>query len=95
MSWRDQTDGLCDMCQVLYRDDGVPLGYVVRYKGASRTWAYVVYGTLREAEAAGAPTGQVHHLGPSASDEVARHAVEEARAGPLKPATIRVDPLFA
>jgi hypothetical protein len=37
MSWRDQTDGLCDMCQVLYRDDGVPLGYVVR-QGSRRAY---------------------------------------------------------
>ena len=30
----------CDMCQVLYRDDGAPLGCVVRLEGGEATYAY-------------------------------------------------------
>jgi hypothetical protein len=30
MSWRDKPTEDCEMCQVLYRDDGAPLGCVLR-----------------------------------------------------------------
>ena len=29
MSWRDKANEDCQMCQVLYRDDGAPLGVSV------------------------------------------------------------------
>jgi hypothetical protein len=30
MSWRDQANEDCEFCHVLFRDDGVPLGCVLR-----------------------------------------------------------------
>jgi hypothetical protein len=47
------------MCQVLYRDDGAPLGTVVRLEGASLTFAYTTMGALR-------------HLGARPTDEAAK-----------------------
>jgi hypothetical protein len=35
------------MCQVLYRDDGAPLGCVLRLKGSQDTYAYTTRGALR------------------------------------------------
>jgi len=35
------------MCQVLYRDDGAPLGCVLRLKGSQDTYAYTTTGALR------------------------------------------------
>jgi hypothetical protein len=33
MSWRDQANEDCEFCHVLYRDDGAPLGCVLRHGG--------------------------------------------------------------
>ena len=33
MNWRDKANEDCGMCQVLYRDDGAPLGCVLRLEG--------------------------------------------------------------
>jgi hypothetical protein len=42
MSWRDQVNEDCEMCQVLHRDDdGVPLGCVLRLEGDEMTYAYI------------------------------------------------------
>jgi hypothetical protein len=35
------------MCQVLYRDDGAPLGCVLRPHGGEATYAYTTTGALR------------------------------------------------
>jgi hypothetical protein len=40
----------CDMCQVLSRDDGAPLGCVLRPpNGGEATYAYTITGALRRA----------------------------------------------
>jgi len=44
MSWRDRSDAeYCDadLYQLLYRDDGVVLGLVMRLRGGEDTYAYV------------------------------------------------------
>ena len=53
------------MCQVLYRDDGAPLGCVLRLKGSQDTYAYTTTGALRR-------------LGACRTDDAARRAVERA-----------------
>jgi hypothetical protein len=64
-SWRDHTDEGCELCQVLYRDDGAPLGYVLRLVGGEATDAYTTTGVLRR-------------LGACPTDDAARRAVEHA-----------------
>ena len=39
MSWRDQANEDCEFCHVLYRDDGAPLGCVLRLYGGSSVGA--------------------------------------------------------
>jgi hypothetical protein len=39
------------MCQVLYRDDGAPLGCVLRPHGGEATYAYTTTGALRRSSA--------------------------------------------
>ena len=53
------------MCQVLYRDDGEPLGCVLRLHGGEATYAYTTTGALRR-------------LGACSSDDAARRAFERA-----------------
>jgi hypothetical protein len=50
---------------VLYRDDGAPLGCVLRLEGGEATYAYTTTAALRR-------------LGACSSDEAARRAVERA-----------------
>jgi len=45
--WRDKPTEDCEMCQVLYRDDGAPLGCVLRLYSGSSTYAYTTTGALR------------------------------------------------
>jgi hypothetical protein len=47
MSWRDKPTEDCEMCRVLYRDHGAPLGCVPRLYGGSSTYAYTTTGALR------------------------------------------------
>jgi hypothetical protein len=71
MSWRDRSDAeYCDadLYQVLYRDDGVVLGLVVRLRGGENTDAYV-YTAAHDA---------LRRLGACWSDDAARRAVERA-----------------
>ena len=56
----------CEMCQELYRDDGAPLGCVLRLEGASSTYAYTT-------------TGVPRRLGACPTDEAARRAVGPRR----------------
>ena len=66
MSWRDQATEDCDLYQALYRDDGAPLGVVLRLHGGDATYAYTMtYDALRRLSAC--PT-----------DDAARRAVEQA-----------------
>jgi hypothetical protein len=44
------------MCQVLYRDDGAPLGFVVRLEDGEPTYAYTTTGALRRLGACRATT---------------------------------------
>jgi hypothetical protein len=62
---RDKPTEDCETCQVLYRDDGVPLGCVLRLHGGEATYAYTTTGALRR-------------LGSCATDDAARRAVESA-----------------
>jgi hypothetical protein len=55
----------CEMCQVLYRDDGASLGCVLCLHGDEATYAYTTTGALRR-------------LGACSSDDAARRAVERA-----------------
>ena len=77
----------CDMCQVLYRDDGAPLGCVLRPpNGGEATYAYTTTGALRR-------------LGACSSDDAARRAVRlSARSAPRRARRGRrtpgVGPLF-
>jgi hypothetical protein len=71
MSWRDRSDAeYCDadLYQVLYRDDGVVLGLVMRLRGGEDTDAYV-YTAAHDA---------LRRLGACRSDDAARSAVEGA-----------------
>jgi hypothetical protein len=54
------------MCQVLYRDDGAPLGCVLRPHGGEATYAYTTAGALRR-------------LGACPTDDAARRAVGPRR----------------
>jgi hypothetical protein len=71
MSWRDCSDAeycAAELFQLLYRDDGVVLGLVLRLRGVENTDAYVYtaeHDTLRP-------------LGACWSDDAARRAVERA-----------------
>ena len=53
------------MCRVLYRDDGAPLGCVLRLQGGEATYAYT-------------PTGALRRLGSCPTDDAARRVVERA-----------------
>jgi hypothetical protein len=44
MSWRDKPTEDCEMCRALYRDDGAPLGCVLRIHGGEATYAYATTG---------------------------------------------------
>ena len=71
MSWRDRSDAeYCDadLYQLLYRDDGVLLGLVMRLRGGKNTDAYV-YTAAHDA---------LRRLGACWSDDAARRAVERA-----------------
>jgi hypothetical protein len=71
MSWRDCSDAeYCDadLYQLLYRDDGVVLGLVMRLRGGENTDAYV-YTAAHDA---------LRRLGACWSDDAARRAVERA-----------------
>jgi hypothetical protein len=71
MSWRDCSDAeYCDaeLFQLLYRDDGVVLGLVLRLRGVENTDAYV-YTAAHDA---------LRRLGRCWSDNAARRAVERA-----------------
>jgi hypothetical protein len=71
MSWRDRSDAeYCDadLYQLLYRDDGVVLGLVMRLRGREDTDAYV-YTAAHDA---------LRRLGACWSDDAARSAVERA-----------------
>ena len=71
MSWRDCSGAeYCDaeLFQLLYRDDGVVLGLVLRLRGAGNTDAYV-YTAAHDA---------LRRLGACCSDDAARRAVERA-----------------
>jgi len=71
MGWRDRSDDeYCDadLYQVLYRDDGVVLGLVIRLRGVKNTDAYV-YTAAHDA---------LRRLGACRSDDAARCAVERA-----------------
>jgi hypothetical protein len=71
MSWRDRSDAAycdADLYQLLYRDDGVVLGLVMRLRGAENTDAYV-YTAAHDA---------LWRLGACWSDDAARRAVERA-----------------
>jgi hypothetical protein len=47
MNWRDRANEDCEFCQVLYRDDGAPLGCVLRLRGGEATYAYTTTGVPR------------------------------------------------
>jgi hypothetical protein len=71
VSWRDCSDAeYCDadLYQLLYRDDGVVLGLVLRLRGGGHTDAYF-YAAAQDA---------LRRLGACCSDEAARLAVEKA-----------------
>jgi hypothetical protein len=71
MSWRDRSDAeYCDadLYQVLYRDDGVVLGLVMRLRGGENTDAYAYIATHDD----------LRRLGACSSDDAARRAVEAA-----------------
>jgi hypothetical protein len=71
MSWRDRSDAeYCDadLYQLLYRDDGVVLGLVMRMPGSHDTYAYAYIATHDD----------LHRLGACSSDDAARRAVEGA-----------------
>jgi hypothetical protein len=71
MSWRDCSDAeYCDadLYQLLYRDDGVVLGLVMRLRGDEDTYAYV-YAAAHDA---------LRRLGACWSDDAARRAIERA-----------------
>jgi hypothetical protein len=55
----------CEFCHVLYRDDGVPLGCVLRLHDGDSAYAYTITSALRR-------------LGACSSDDAARGAVEHA-----------------
>ena len=65
MSWRDQANEDCGFCHMLYRDDGAPLGRVLRFHGGEATYAYTTTGALRR-------------LGACLTDDAAGSAVERA-----------------
>jgi hypothetical protein len=71
MSWRDCSDAeYCgaDLYQLLYRDDGVVLGLVMRMPGSRDTYAYAYVATHDD----------LRRLGACSSDDAARRAVESA-----------------
>jgi hypothetical protein len=71
MSWRDRSDAeYCDadLYQLLYRDDGVVLGLVMRLRGRDDTDAYVYTATHDD----------LRRLGACSSDDAARRTVEAA-----------------
>jgi hypothetical protein len=71
MSWRGCSDvEYCDaeLFQLLYRDDGVVLGLVLRLRGVENTDAYVCT----------AEHDALRRLGACWSDDAARRAVERA-----------------
>jgi hypothetical protein len=71
VSWRDCSDAeYCDadLYQLLYRDDGVVLGLVMRLRGGGDTDAYV-YAAAHDA---------LRPLSACWSDDAARRAVERA-----------------
>jgi len=71
MSWRDRSDAeYCDadLYQLLYRDDGVVLGLVMRLRDSEDTHAYAYT----------AADDVLRCLGPCWSDDAARRAVERA-----------------
>jgi hypothetical protein len=71
MSWRDCSDAeYCDadLYELLYSDNGVVLGLVMRLRGAKNTDAYV-YTAAHDA---------LRRLGACWSDDAARRAVERA-----------------
>ena len=71
MSWRDCSDAeYChaDLYEVLYRDDGVVLGLVMRMPGSHDTYAYAYTATHDD----------LRWLSACSSDVAARGAVERA-----------------
>ena len=71
MSWRDRSNAEywdADLYQLLYRDDGVVLGLVIRLRGGEDTYAYV-YAAAHDA---------LRRLGACWNDDAARLAVEAA-----------------
>ena len=71
MSWRDCSDAeYChaDLYEVLYRDDGVVLGLVMRMPDSHDTYAYTYIATHDD----------LRRLGACSSDDAARRTVEAA-----------------